>query len=365
MASYGNSPYSGASNLGLSLLSGPLGKGIAESDWLKSLLGTVGAGDSAGLKKLIGGLSTAGLGAGVGSLTGKHNILPGAMSGAAPYIMQEGLGAMKKKPGATANDKAIGGGGQTSGAAKDDSWKAPIQKTPPTKDIPIAKNAISDATKDIEAKDTEATGLDKLYEILMQQNDPEYQAMMMAPQMAGAFTGMGQTAAYNQYAQQQAQEEAARRQGLQGQSDQAIYNMYNTPNYYGGAGPQLGFATGGYINTEDPMESGLGPNDRVNAAQPYAGASPQPGIVGLAHGGPIRGNGDGMSDDIHASIDGEEDARVADGEYLVPKATAEKMAAKLKAMMPAVRKAAHPKSGDQIKQGAARRQFIKSMTGVA
>ena len=361
MASYGNSPYSGGLNILSSLLSAPLGKGIAESDMLKSILGS----DNEGIKKLLGGLGTTALGAGVGAIGGKHNILPGAMSGAAPYAMQEGLGAMKKKPGATANDKAIGGGGQTSGAAKDDSWKAPIQKTPPTKDIPSAKNAISDATKDIEAKDTEATGIAKLIEMMQQQNDPQYQAMMAAPGMAGAFTSMGQQVAYNQYAQQQAQEEAARRQGLETQSAQHINSMYTEPFYYGGAGPQIGYATGGYINTEDPMESGLGPNDRVNAAQPYAGASPQPGIVGLAHGGPIRGNGDGMSDDIHASIDGEEDAKVADGEYLVPKATAEKMAAKLKAMMPAVRKAAHPKSGDQIKQGAAKRAFIKALTGVA
>ena len=141
--------------------------------------------------------------------------------------------------------------------------------------------------------------------------------------------------------------------------------MYTKPFYYGGAGPQLGYATGGYINTEDPMESGLGPNDRVNAAQPYPAASPQPGIAGLARGGAVRGNGSGMSDDIPASIDGEEDAKIADGEFIVPKATAEKMAAKLKAMMPAVRKAAHPVRGAQIKQGAAQRAFIKALTGVA
>ena len=357
MSNYGNSPYSGGLNILSSLLSAPLGKGIAESEWLGKLM------DSEAGKKLIGGLGTTALGAGVGAIGGKHNILPGAMSGAAPYAMQEGLGAMKKKPGATANDKAIGGGGQTSGAAKDKGKYG-------TTDTNFKGLGGTDAvSKAAEAKAAEAPkeseGIAKLIEMMQQQNDPQYQAMMAAPQMAGAFTGMGQQVAYNQYAQQQAQDAENKRLGLENQSNQAIYNLYNTPGYYGGAGPQLGYATGGYINTEDPMESGLGPNDRVNAAQPYAGASPQPGIVGLARGGPIRGPGDGMSDDIHASIDGEEDAKVADGEYLVPKATAEKMAAKLKAMMPAVRKAAHPKSGDQIKQGAAKRAFIKALTGVA
>ena len=357
MSNYGNSPYSGGLNILSSLLSAPMGKAVAESDFLKGLI------DSEGARKILGGLTSTGVGAGVGAIGGKYNIMPGAMSGATPYAMMEGLGALKKKPASADNDKPVGAGGQTSGAAKMTTAKDQKGATGwPTEAKPVAPNAISEATK---AKDTEASGIAKLIEMMQQQNDPEYQAMMAAPGMAGAFTGMGQQVAYNQYMQQQAQDAENKRLGLENQSNQAIYNLYNTPGYYGGAGPQLGYATGGYINTEDPMESGLGPNDRVNAAQPYAGASPQPGIVGLARGGPIRGPGDGMSDDIHASIDGEEDAKVADGEYLVPKATAEKMAAKLKAMMPAVRKAAHPKSGDQIKQGAAKRAFIKALTGVA
>jgi hypothetical protein len=357
MSNYGNSPYSGGLNILSSLLSAPMGKGIAESDWLKDLISS-----EAG-RKIIGGLGSTAVGAGVGAIGGKHNIIPGALSGAAPYAMQEGLGALKKKPEATAgNDKVIGGGGQTSGASKDKGKYG-------TTDTSFKGLGGTDAlSKAAEAKAAEAPkeseGIAKLIEMMQQQNDPQAQAMMAAPQMAGAFTGMGQTQAYNQYMNQQNKDALARQQGLQGQSDQAIYNMYNTPNYYGGAGPQLGFASGGYINTEDPMESGLGPNDRVNAAQPYAGASPQPGIVGLARGGAIRGPGTGQSDDIHASIDGEESAKVADGEYLVPKNIAERLAPKLKAMMPAVRKAAHPVRGKQMKQDAARREFIKVMSGV-
>ena len=354
MASYGNSPYSGGLNILSSLLSGPMGKGIAESDTLKSILGSVGAEDSAGLKKLIGGLGSTALGAGVGALGGKHNILPGAMSGAAPYAMQEGMKGLKK-------DKSkvdVGAGGQAKGASK-----TKYGAVTPDFSAMGGKDALSKGVAGIPTTTEtpkETAGIDKLLEMLQQQNDPELLAMLQAPQMAGAFTGMGQTAAYNQYQSQQAKDAAAKQQALQGQSNQAIYNMYNTPGYMGGAGPQ--FATGGYINT-DPVDQ-LGPMDRVPEAQPYPAASPQSGIAALAHGGPIRGNGDGMSDDIAASIDGEEDARVADGEYLVPKDKAEQYDTKLKAMMKLVRAAAHPKSGEQIKQGAAKRAFIQALTGV-
>jgi len=352
MSNYGNSPYSGGLNILSSLLSAPLGKGIAESEALQSLLGK--AGENEGIKKLLGGLGSTALGAGVGAIGGKHNIMPGAMSGATPYAMMSGLEYMKKPSGAKSdNDKPIGAGGQTSGASKMTT----------AKDQKGAAGMWPEEAKKAEAP-KESEGIAKLIEMMQQQNDPEYQAMMMAPGMAGAFTGMGQTQAYNQYMQQQAQDAEAKRQGLENQSNQAIDNMYNQPFYYGGAGP-YGYATGGYINTEDPMETGLGPMDRMPSAQPYPAASPQPGIVGLARGGAVRGNGSGMSDDIPASIDGEEDAKVADGEFIVPKATAEKLAAKLKAMMPAVRKAAHPVRGAQIKQGAAQRAFIKALTGVA
>jgi hypothetical protein len=325
-----------------------MGKGIAESEMLSSILGD----DNQGIKKLIGGLGTTALGAGVGAIGGKHNILPGAMSGAAPYAMQEGMKGLKK-------DKSkvdVGAGGQSKGESK---YKQGIASIQTAKDQKGASGWPEEAVKTPEPT-KESAGIDKLLEMLQQQNDPELQAMLQAPQMAGAFTGMGQTAAYNQYQSQQAKDAAAKQQALQGQSNQAIYNMYNTPGYMGGAGPQ--FATGGYINT-DPVDQ-LGPMDRVPEAQPYPAASPQSGIAALAHGGPIRGNGDGMSDDIAASIDGEEDARVADGEYLVPKDKAEQYDTKLKAMMKLVRAAAHPKSGEQIKQGAAKRAFIQALTGV-
>ena len=39
----------------------------------------------------------------------------------------------------------------------------------------------------------------------------------------------------------------------------------------------------------------------------------------MAQGGLIDGEGDGMSDDIDADIEGQEPVRVADGEYVIPR----------------------------------------------
>ena len=70
---------------------------------------------------------------------------------------------------------------------------------------------------------------------------------------------------------------------------------------------------------------------------------------------PIEGNGDGLSDDIPATIEGEQPARVADGEvYIPPEVVArlgggdsERGAAMLYTMMDKVREAAHGKTTQQ------------------
>ena len=72
---------------------------------------------------------------------------------------------------------------------------------------------------------------------------------------------------------------------------------------------------------------------------------------------PIKGKGDGLSDSIKTSIDGEQPARVADGEAYIPPSTvakvgggdASKGAKKLYAMMDRVRKQAHGKTTQQRK----------------
>jgi hypothetical protein len=84
----------------------------------------------------------------------------------------------------------------------------------------------------------------------------------------------------------------------------------------------------------------------------------------MADGGLLEGEGDGMSDEIPANIAGEEEIRVADGEYAVPQTIAVENEKRLTKMMSAVRAAAHPQKGKQIAQDAAKRAFIKVMSGV-
>jgi hypothetical protein len=70
---------------------------------------------------------------------------------------------------------------------------------------------------------------------------------------------------------------------------------------------------------------------------------------------PIEGEGDGLSDDIPATIDGEQPARVADGEVYIPAQVVamlgggdpERGSAKLYAMMDKIREAAHGKTEQQ------------------
>ena len=125
------------------------------------------------------------------------------------------------------------------------------------------------------------------------------------------------------------------------------------------------------------------PQSNIDKAQAYPAASPMraeviqqtpdtsnisapdDGPYSLYKGGAIVGDGDGQSDSIPAEIDGEQEARVADGEYAVPKDIAEKYGDKLKQMMEEVRKAAHPVSGKQTKQNAAKRAFVKVMSGIS
>ena len=135
----------------------------------------------------------------------------------------------------------------------------------------------------------------------------------------------------------------------------------------GGVGGLLkSFANGGYLNNTLPVQEDQHPQSLIPKAQPHPGAAPvrQEVVQTYEHGGLLNGDGDGMSDSIPAEIDGKEPVRVADGEYVVPKHIAEAKQAELKRMMSKVRSAAHPKKGQQIKQDAAKRAFIQTMSGV-
>jgi len=113
-----------------------------------------------------------------------------------------------------------------------------------------------------------------------------------------------------------------------------------------GAYPSARFAEGGLTS----LESGgfVVPADVVSA---MGSGSTEAGLRALAPLGaePIRGPGDGQSDDIPTTVDGRKPARVADGEaYLSPRAVAKlgggdsaAGAKKLYAMMDRVRQQAH------------------------
>jgi hypothetical protein len=122
-----------------------------------------------------------------------------------------------------------------------------------------------------------------------------------------------------------------------------------------------GMANGGYINTQPVNPNAFYPQSQIHSAQPYPAATPQRHeiIEGFEDGGMLDGPGDGMSDDIPANIDGEEEIRLADGEFVVPPdlvrmlgfGDPEKGADLLDNLLPIVRQAAHGKK-EQIKQDA-------------
>jgi len=118
------------------------------------------------------------------------------------------------------------------------------------------------------------------------------------------------------------------------------------------------FATGGYVNTAPFSPQSFYPQAHILSAQPYAGAAPNSVVNTLAHGasfehgGLIDGEGDGMSDDIDADIDGQEPVRVADGEYVVPKHIVEMLGPdRLDELLRKVRRASYGRE-DQINENA-------------
>jgi hypothetical protein len=129
------------------------------------------------------------------------------------------------------------------------------------------------------------------------------------------------------------------------------------------------FANGGYINAE-PITGDIYPQSQIPRAKQYPAASPQRReVINYAAGGLLVGDGDGMSDDIPADIEGMEDVRLADGEYVVPASMVsmigagdpEKGARMLKQLLPMVRQAAHGKK-EQVKQDAGKLAAQKALT---
>jgi hypothetical protein len=137
---------------------------------------------------------------------------------------------------------------------------------------------------------------------------------------------------------------------------------------------ELGLANGGYINTQPANPENFYPQSQIHSAQPYAAATPQRHEVldYYKDGGFLDGPGDGMSDDIPANIDGEEEIRLADGEFVVPPdlvrilgfGDPEKGAKLLDNLLPIVRQASHGKK-TQIKQDAGKLAAEKMLVRAA
>jgi hypothetical protein len=140
----------------------------------------------------------------------------------------------------------------------------------------------------------------------------------------------------------------------------------------------VGMANGGYVNTQPVNPESFYPQSQMHSAQPYPAATPQRHEVVdyYKDGGFLDGPGDGMSDDIAANIDGEEEIRLADGEFVVPPdlvrilgfGDPEEGAKLLDKLLPIVRQAAHGKK-EQIKQDsgklAAEKMVARAMQGKA
>ena len=141
---------------------------------------------------------------------------------------------------------------------------------------------------------------------------------------------------------------------------------------------ELGLATGGYVNTQPVNPESFYPQSQIPSAQPYPASTPQRHEVidYYKDGGFLDGPGDGMSDDIAANIDGEEEIRLADGEFVVPPdlvrmlgfGDPEEGAKLLDKLLPIVRQASHGKK-EQVKQDAgklaAEKMVARAMQGKA
>jgi len=120
-------------------------------------------------------------------------------------------------------------------------------------------------------------------------------------------------------------------------------------------GNNLGFAYGGNVESSDPMN----PMGGVPASQFGLAALEKGGIAkDKPFEGYLDGPGDGMSDSIKATIDGQQPARLADGEFVIPadvvshlgNGSSKAGAKMLYAMMDRIRKArtGNPKQGKEI-----------------
>lgn len=357
-------PISSAANIGTSMLSSQLSPTIF--DYLTKEMGF-----SPSIAKALSAAAPAIAAGGIGAATsgdryGWLNALPAGIMG---YMGAGGEEASPQHKAQLAEAKNYVNQADPASIAKGKSLGAdvepvrlPFSGMPSTEDVyktpDILKTAQAApaATADVTKAPTEGGG-DSMGGIFGSLGKTPEGKLMMAMMLANMTSSLGTTAStdayYNKLNRNTAEAERIQRA--------------NQMRYINSA---LGYAAGGAVPQQqirNPEQ--MYPQSMIPKADKRMGAAPLRREVidgpqeGYKHG-ELVGPGDGMSDSIPANIDGKRKAKVATGEYVVPRDIAEKYGNKLNAMMKAVRKAAHPKKGEQVKQDAGKRAFIKTMTGV-
>jgi hypothetical protein len=251
--------------------------------------------------------------------------------------------------------------------------------------LPGVSSSQADVTNQL-AKQREAAAKSAV----LDKDKPSYFKLTSELGMPALTMGMGITSAMQQGQMAEQEEEEERRRAAQEKAsiNALVSRLYGKPYAEGGMTVNTGGATvkfpewfvdefaksgglqslahGGYINTQQFDPNTAYPQSHIPRAASYPGATPiRNEVVDFADGGLLEGDGDGMSDDIPANIDGREPVRVADGEFVIPKNIAAKYGEdKLGAMLDKVRAAAHAKKGKQVVEDAGKRAFIRTLSGV-
>lgn len=380
-----------------------LRKNVLESDMMKEFIKDPEALDTFGniAGGTLGTVLGTGLNAGLGYLTGgKEGAAAGAaqgliMSGGAAlqhdkFLESMGMGQPKGKPAmGTALASGYGTDQDISKITGPEAWKKQVDKTysplgvaaPEAPESETPKLEVESPTEAAESK-TKKPGY---FELTGEMAMPAWSIGM----------GLGSSMAYAKqqegYMNRLRAEKAAEEERMQ-----QFYNMLGrayAPAYadggevtvssnagvpttvtfpdwfvdeFAGTGGLGSYAAGGYINPQAFDPNNAYPQSMIHRAEPYPGAAPiRNEVVNMERGGLLEGEGDGMSDHIPANIDGKEEVRVADGEYVVPTDIAAKIGEdKLQQMLTKVRSAAHAKKGKQIVENAGKKAFIQTMSGV-
>ena len=354
------------------------------------------------LSKAVPALTGAGIGAVVGGVTGGK---AGAMGGAMQGAMSGGIGAYASEdllPQAAETQKFSPAVKASEYGARTPS-ELPLTeaggfgyKTPATKDVfgeigagleDPAEGIASTIDKTANTSGDFFGNLSQIGKKVMSKEGFKTMEDYASPLLTAGMIGQGIESSYNaedeakkaeermrQYRQQQqlaAQQFAQSTYGyadggpVQFQTKGPLPVSVNIPEHAveatkqaGGLGSFISFANGGYINTAPFNPDQFHPQARIPSAQPYVAASPvraevvdQYGAM-YAAGGLLDGEGDGMSDDIDADIDGEEPVRVADGEFVVPKHIVDMLGVeRLDELLKSVRRAAYGRE-EQINEDA-------------